>query len=165
MEASNPRYTLRYTARPRRRVRELPYPMRKTLSVWTCSFLLSALFLSGLSQAQVQNQFASSATGWYDSYRPLGIQESTLHKLNRAVSLDFDDVMLEQALASIAQQAGLQLIYADWDVLRQHRVTLDLKGKTVLKPLYEAVAGTGFHCLGPLVEASALARDLQSVGL
>ena len=145
MEASNPRYPLRYTARSGWCVRGRSCPMRKTLLVQAYSFLLAALFLSVPAQAQVQNQLASSAVSWQDSYRPLGIQESTLHKLNRAVSLDFDDVMLEQALASIAQQAGLQLIYADWDVLRQHRVTLDLKGKTVLEALYEAVEGSGFH--------------------
>ena len=112
----------------------------KALPVW----VVAVAALLG-APAQAQDQLASTTPNRYASYQALGIQEGTLLKLSRAVSVDLDGGVLEEALSTIADQAGLQLIYADWDVLRRHRVTLDLEGKTALEALYEAVRGTGFH--------------------
>ena len=143
MEAKRPPCTLRRAVLLRQRRRGSFGPTEKARPAWIGGLVAAALLLSAPAQAQAQ--LASSAPNEYASYEALGIQEGTLLKLSRAVSVDVDGVVLEEALQMIADQAGLQLIYADWDVLRQHRVTLDLSGKTALEALYEAVRGTGFH--------------------
>ncbi len=68
---------------------------------------------------------------------------ATLEKLGKTISLQMDKASLEEVLQAVADQIDVSLIYADWDVLRQKKVSLNEREMTALAVLYKSVEGTG----------------------
>lgn len=69
------------------------------------------------------------------------MRENYLKKLNKVISVTFEDVTVEQALKTITSRADLLLSYGRTDLMRERRVNLELKNVTVLEALYKVVEG------------------------
>lgn len=73
------------------------------------------------------------------------MRENNLKKLNRVITVTFEDVSVEQALKTIAARGDLLLSYGRYDLMRGRKVSLDLRKVTVLEALYKVVEGMNIH--------------------
>ncbi len=109
---------------------------------------------------------ASDSTPVYASaerLRPVGEMTKTVPALRLPVTMDLDDVTLDDALRRIAQKAGLGFTYGKSFPQLTRRVSLHAEGITVVEAFSTVLRGTGLDVLawpsGHIVLVAAGSRD------
>lgn len=110
-----------------------------------------SLIVCGASTAQVvqvvETEFLTEAKAGNQQllyFAPPGVDEKNREALNTIISLDLNDVPMEEALRYIADQGNLRISYSIDVTLvnRSQSVNLELKEATVLGALYKVLEGT-----------------------
>ncbi len=96
--------------------------------------------------------------------RPVGEMTKTVPALRLPVTMDLDDVTLDDALRRIAQKAGLGFTYGKSFPQLTRRVSLHAEGITVVEAFSTVLRGTGLDVLawpsGHIVLVTAGSRDV-----
>jgi outer membrane receptor protein involved in Fe transport len=117
--------------------------------------LSGILFLLLVAQsgmlAQVPVQLADRGPRFllasHPAAKPTVVDARKVAVLRQRISLDLEDVTLEEALTSISRQAGLRLMYSKAVVPLESRVRLQAKGITVAGALTEVLFDAGVDVL------------------
>jgi hypothetical protein len=92
-------------------------------------------------------QDRDSRDSQYIHYAPGEVNEKSRSLLNRLISVQLENVSMEEALNGIAELGEIKLAYST--ELEKHswsrRISLDLEPATVLGALYAALEGTDFR--------------------
>lgn len=75
--------------------------------------------------------------------KPTAVDAASVPVLRQRISVDLDDVTLEQALTAITRDAGLRLVYSKGVVPLESRVRLQASNITVAGALIEVLMGAG----------------------
>ena len=116
--------------------------------------LILAVFITGSISSQDLNIVAAEnyiqdrpGNVQYVHYAPAEINDKSRSILNKLISVEFDNIPMEEALNSIAQSADLKLAYSteiEKDAWNQ-KVFLNIQRATVLGALYAVLQGTDLN--------------------
>ena len=137
--------------------------MQQTISfqVRACAVLCCAAFVgvTSASGQPVPQGYGNASLAYQDRLTPL---ERVMPKLNRAVSVRFADVSLEEALLEIGAGAGLDVSYSSEKArASRHRVTLALERVTALEALHKVLEGSGLKLMVAPGEQLILTRQTE----
>ena len=140
--------------------------MQQTISfqVRACAVLCCAAFVgvTSASGQPVPQGYGNASLAYQDRLTPL---ERVMPKLNRAVSVRFADVSLEEALLEIGAGAGLDVSYSSEKArASRHRVTLALERVTALEALHKVLEGSGLKLMVAPGQQLILTRQTAPAG-